>query len=75
MSVSYNRRGQNFATHTSFVSLSLIHFRRCYTYTVLEFLGANIVDETPFIVMPFLRNGNAWCFILANPDCDRIKIV
>ena len=41
----------------------------------LEFLGANVVDDTPFIVMPFLSNGNAWSYVLANPACDRVKIV
>jgi hypothetical protein len=40
-----------------------------------EFLGANTLDDKPFIVMPFLKNGNARQYIEANPKCDRQKIV
>ena len=42
---------------------------------VEEFLGANVLDGKPFIVMPFLKNGNARDYIDNNPDCDRPKIV
>jgi serine/threonine protein kinase len=40
-----------------------------------EFLGANIFDDRPFIVMPFLKNGNARDYVYDHPDCDRIMIV
>jgi serine/threonine protein kinase len=42
---------------------------------ITEFLGANIFDDRPFIVMPFLRNGNARDYVYNHPDCDRIAIV
>jgi serine/threonine protein kinase len=41
----------------------------------LEFLGGNVLDEKPFIVMPFLKNGNARDYIHNNPTCNRQKIV
>jgi hypothetical protein len=41
----------------------------------LEFLGANVLDDDPFIVMPFLKNGNVRNYILNNPTCNRHKIV
>lgn len=34
----------------------LIHLR---AGIVLEFLGANEFDDRPFIVMPYMKNGNA----------------
>jgi hypothetical protein len=40
-----------------------------------EFLGANVLDDKPFIVMPFLKHGNALDYIEANSNCDRQKIV
>jgi|ERR1700722_398319 len=40
-----------------------------------EFLGANIFDDRPFIVMPFLRNGNARDYVYNHPNCDRMMIV
>ncbi|TFK68136.1 kinase-like protein [Pluteus cervinus] len=42
---------------------------------ILQFLGANILDERPFIVMPLMRNGNARDFIVKEPRCDRLKIL
>lgn len=42
---------------------------------ILEFLGANELDDRPFIVMPYLRNGNVRDYIRARPDCDRLQIV
>jgi hypothetical protein len=41
----------------------------------VEFLGANVLDDTPFIVMPLLKNGNARDYIHVNPGCNRQKIV
>ena len=75
ISLSHNRRGQNFGTHTSFVSLSVSFISKALQLYFLEFFGANIVDDTPFIVMPLLKNGNALGFVLANPTCGRVKIV
>jgi len=45
------------------------------TVNAQEFLGANILDDKPFILMPFMRNGNVRDYIECNPDCDRQKIV
>jgi hypothetical protein len=36
----------------------------------LEFLGANLLDGKPFIVMPFLKNGNARDYIHNHPACN-----
>jgi serine/threonine protein kinase len=40
-----------------------------------EFLGANVLDDKPFIVMPFLKNGNARQYMQAHPSCDRLVLV
>jgi serine/threonine protein kinase len=40
-----------------------------------EFFGANILDEKPFIVMPYLVNGNARDYLLEHPNEDRLQIV
>ncbi|KAF7982500.1 hypothetical protein HWV62_28092 [Athelia sp. TMB] len=40
-----------------------------------EFLGANVLDERPFIVMPYLQNGNVKVYLRAHPGCNRLKIV
>jgi hypothetical protein len=40
-----------------------------------EFLGANELDDRPFIVMPYLKNGNARDYIQNNPECDLLQIV
>jgi len=42
---------------------------------VLQFLGANILDEKPFIVMPYLKNGNARHYLQEHPDSDRLQIL
>jgi serine/threonine protein kinase len=41
----------------------------------LEFLGANILDEKPFIVMPYMRNGNSRDYLQQHPNSDRLQIV
>jgi len=41
----------------------------------IEFLGANELDDRPFIVMPYLKNGNARDYIQSHPDCERLRIV
>jgi WD40 repeat protein len=42
---------------------------------VLEFLGANVLDEKPFIVMPYLENRNARDFLQKHPRCDRLMML
>ncbi|TFK74230.1 kinase-like protein [Pluteus cervinus] len=42
---------------------------------ILQFLGANIFDDQPFIVMPLMKNGNSRDYIAQNPNCDRLKIL
>jgi hypothetical protein len=42
---------------------------------ILQFLGANEWDERPFIVMPYLQNGNARDYVRDHPDCDRLRMV
>ncbi|KZP30555.1 kinase-like protein, partial [Athelia psychrophila] len=42
---------------------------------ILQFLGANVWDDRPFIVMPYLAYGNARSYIQAHPQCNRIKIL
>jgi hypothetical protein len=34
-----------------------------------------VLDEQPFIVMPYLKHGNARDYIRHHPDCDRLRIV
>jgi hypothetical protein len=41
----------------------------------VEFLGANILDDKPFIVMPYLKNGNARDYLQEHPDGNRLQIV
>jgi len=40
-----------------------------------EFLGANILDDQPFLVMPLIEGGNARDYVSQYPDCNRLKIV
>ncbi|KZP06232.1 kinase-like protein [Athelia psychrophila] len=42
---------------------------------ILPFLGANIWDDRPFIVMPYLKNGNARDYIQNYPECNRAAIL
>ena len=42
---------------------------------LVEFLGANVLDEKPFIVMPYLANGNARDYLQEHPNTDRLQIV
>jgi hypothetical protein len=41
----------------------------------LEFLGANELDDKPFIVMPYLKNGKARDYANDHPGCNRLLIV
>lgn len=43
--------------------------------SILQFLGANEFDDKPFIVMPYLKNGNAREYIQRHPECDRLQIL
>jgi len=40
-----------------------------------EFLGANILDDKPFIVMPYLKHGNVRAYLKEHPDSNRLQIV
>src|ERR1700683_3287866 len=42
---------------------------------LVEFLGANVLDEKPFIVMPYLANGNARNYLQDHPNADQLQIV
>ena len=42
---------------------------------LVEFLGANVLDEKPFIVMPYLANGNVQNYLQEHPNADRLQIV
>ncbi|KAF9055624.1 kinase-like domain-containing protein [Panaeolus papilionaceus] len=42
---------------------------------ILQFLGANILDDDPFIVMPLVPNGNIRSFIRKHPNSDRLKFI
>ena len=46
-----------------------------FTFLPQEFLGANVLDDKPFIVMPLMENGNARDYIDRNPTCDRQRMV
>ena len=40
-----------------------------------EFLGANIFDDNPFIVMPLLSKGSARDYVQSHPKCNRVRLV
>ena len=40
-----------------------------------EFLGANDMGDTPFLVLPYMPKGNARQYIQKHPHCNRLKIV
>ncbi|KZP31913.1 kinase-like protein [Athelia psychrophila] len=42
---------------------------------ILPFLGANVWGDRPFIVMPYLKNGNARDYIQNYPECNRAAIL
>ncbi|KAK0471293.1 kinase-like domain-containing protein [Armillaria novae-zelandiae] len=42
---------------------------------ILPFLGANTSENVPFVVTPYLRNGNSRKFVKTHSNCDRLKIV
>jgi hypothetical protein len=46
-----------------------------YMLQHLEFLGANEFDDKPFIVMPYMTNGNARDYVRSYPDCNPLQIV
>ena len=41
---------------------------------MLQFFGGSTVDEPPFLIMPFLRNGNVRRFLIKHPDANRLKL-
>jgi hypothetical protein len=44
----------------------------CY---LVEFLGANHMDNDPFLVTPYIQKGNVSQYIQMYPNCNKIKIV
>ncbi|KIM77037.1 hypothetical protein PILCRDRAFT_12392 [Piloderma croceum F 1598] len=42
---------------------------------ILQFLGANVLDNISFIVMPYLQNGNAHNYLNEHPNGDRLQIL
>lgn len=40
---------------------------------ILRVMGANILDDTPFLVTPFILGGNINNYIDGHPSCDRLK--
>lgn len=59
----------------SFVSGPSIDVTLIWPDYQTEFLGANVLDEKPFIIMPYLQNGNARDFLQAHPNGPRNRIV
>ncbi|KAF7982534.1 hypothetical protein HWV62_28160 [Athelia sp. TMB] len=41
----------------------------------IKFLGANVLDDKPFIVVPYLANGNARDYLIIHPECNRLQLV
>jgi hypothetical protein len=33
------------------------------------------LDDRPFIVMPYMKNGNARQYVQQHPECNRLQIV
>ena len=42
---------------------------------ILEFLGANLSDDEPFMVTPWIADGNVLDYIKNHPFCDILDIV
>ncbi|KZP25836.1 kinase-like protein [Athelia psychrophila] len=42
---------------------------------ILQFLGANVWGDKPFIVMPYMRNGNAREYLVGHPNSNRAEIL
>jgi serine/threonine protein kinase len=45
------------------------------TINAPAFYGANMLDSKPFIVTPYLKNGNARVYLENNLDCNRLELV
>jgi serine/threonine protein kinase len=70
------RRGRESDTRTSSVKRAFeIYLKYIANLYLLEFLGANILDDKPFIVMPYLKHGNVRAYLKAHPDDNRLQIV
>ena len=46
-----------------------------FSFLPSAFYGANVLDESPFIVMEYLKNGNSLEYIDRNPGCNRLRMV
>jgi hypothetical protein len=44
-------------------------------FASLAILGANVLDDEPFIIMELHENGNALDFLKRNPDKNRLALV
>jgi hypothetical protein len=43
--------------------------------SLVAFFGANVFDNKPFIVTPYLKNGNVREYILKYPNSDFLRLV
>lgn len=41
---------------------------------VVQFFGGSTVDDPPFLIMPFLRNGNVRRYLMKHPQANRLKL-
>jgi serine/threonine protein kinase len=68
------RSGPNCGTRTSFVR-NLVFLQSTDIDSPAAFFGANDFDDTPFIVMRYMPNGNAREFLQKIPTYNRLNIV
>jgi len=71
----FDRLGQRFGIRMSSVSRLAPSTKYLLIKLQLEFLGANVLDDKPFIVMPYMKNGNVRQYLKLHPTYDRLKLV
>ena len=71
----FDRLGQRFGIRMSSVSRLSPSAQYLLIKLQLEFLGANVLDDKPFIVMPYMKNGNVRQYLKLHPTYDRLKLV
>jgi hypothetical protein len=71
----FDRLGQRFGIRMSSVSRLARSTKYLLIKLQLEFLGANVLDDKPFIVMPYMKNGNVRQYLKLHPTYDRLKLV
>ncbi|KAF9477025.1 kinase-like protein [Pholiota conissans] len=42
---------------------------------ILQFLGASVLDDEPFIVMPLVKHGSVRDYLIKYPHANRVKII